>query len=378
MLINRLIDLDEIQTLEKKYADENNILVNNISTWKISKEYKEYMLDFFNTNSFHANWMDYMYSYNISQTIKEKVKNKLGCYNQNTIPYFTQNNTISIVYLCNLMKLNNKRNCILIPSYFSIENVFYALDSKVEKKKLQYNNGIYDIPSIESLLEFDVIWLTSPTFSTGVYFNDKTINKLEELLKKNIIIIADESFCNLGNELIRRFQSYENFIGIYSPHKAISMNGLKFSVILCNEKYEEPLEHWADVLGGNLSTSNIDAIYHFVSNNFDQCLEAFNLWISKTEDEICEIMSNYTNFVYAKNSKGCMRMIFAKNISYDNSYKKSFYIKLLNATNTMIYPGAINGFTEEYGFSFRINLLLYNDFFKYSFIRILNFLNSPI
>lgn len=378
MLIKRLENLNAIQEVEKSYAKKNGDIVINLSTWKVNSEFKNKILQSLSTESFQSNYIDYIYSYNIPEDIGEKVKDKLGVQSKNVVSYFTQNNTISIVYLCNMIRLKSLKSCMIIPSYFSIQNVYQSMNVSLDEKPLLYENGSYSLPGLDEFSQYDVIWVTSPTFSTGVYFDNYNIRILENLLEQNKMIIADESFCSSQNELIRKFYKYENFIGIYSPHKAISVNGLKFSVVLCNKKYEELLEHWADVLGGNLSTSNCNAIYHYVSSNFDKCAKIFNIWIAAANESLIEILNQHPNFTYDKQVVGCMRMIYAKRIPFIYSYDKDFYEKLLENTNCMIYPGAINNFMENYGFSFRINLLLYNKEFKFGFIRVLNFLENLI
>ena len=194
---------------------------------------------------------------------------------------------------------------------------------------MERHDGEYSLPldQIRSG-DCDVVWITSPIFSTGVYLDTAEIEKIKTLLKQGYFVVADESFALNGQELVRKIGIHRNFLSICSPHKSISCNGIKFSGIITSEEYEDVLEQWVDVLCGNLPLSSHIALYHFLSGNYDECCEVFLTEMETARRAIqplLEGMHHTTDWT----SVGSLLTLYFENISFTYTKKNAFFLKLM-------------------------------------------------
>ena len=76
----------------------------------------------------------------------------------------------------------------------------------METRSLELSGNKFIIP-LEDILSnnYDVIWITSPVFCTGTYFDETEITKLQLILDNQRFIICDESLSILGYSLRKKF-----------------------------------------------------------------------------------------------------------------------------------------------------------------------------
>lgn len=373
MQIDRLINIDKIWDLQYEFEKNNDIKILNVSDWNCSDEFKNNLLDVFDSPTYN-NFVDYIYSYSLSKSIIEQLKNKYPfCIKNDTEVMITPNNTVSIVYIANLLKqLKFKKICVIAPSYFSIYNALDAFNINYDKLNLQRRGKQFYIDSNVEWNLYDAIWLTSPIFCNGVSLGREILNTIESVSKEKIII-TDESFCQFGEELPNKI-NLKNHIGIYSPHKGIGFNAFKFSLISLNKEFIDILEQWSDVLCGSLNTVNYDAIQHFLSPNFDVCQKNYSQFINNARKNICKLIEHNKNLSYDINSAGNMMMVYTS--KYKNSVlcDDEFYKELMLNTRGCIFPGYLHDYDASFGFCFRVNLSLYNDHFHNIFQNICNYM----
>lgn len=380
MEIERLNNIEDIIALQKKYYDENGILPLNVSNWTVSADFRKQM-EFVFQHDVTNSPIDYLYSYNISIEHKENIMKKLGMEEKHLATktcIIFPNNSLSIVNICNLLKkMHLKRVGILYPAYFSIASCMSTYGITCIPFFITRHNHKYIIPQVEILdAKLDALWITSPIYSTGTSYSLENIKIIETLLKKNSIIIADESFCTKNQELARRFAKYKNFIGIYSPHKAISFNSYKFSAILCDNCYEDFFDQWLDVFSGNLPQTTIAAIHHYLSNNYNECYQSFESFIQCAYSDVISILKKFSNIETDDIINGNLMTLYIKHLKYEDTKDLNTINKIIENTHTLFYPGYLNGFSKDMGFCFRINLALYNPDFLASLERLLRYLNS--
>ena len=382
MLIDRLNNIEEIIDLQEKFYKEKGMYPLNVSNWTVSDTFRKEMERLFQHNVTNSP-IDYLYSYSISSEVKNEILRKLGV-NESNMPdktcTFFPSNSLSIINICNLLqKMQCKEIGILYPAYFSISACLNTYGMKnipfyITRKQQKYIIPIEDILS----KKLDALWITSPIYSTGVPYTNNNIDIIEKILRSGIQVILDESFCIKGQELIRKFSNYKNFIGIYSPHKSISFNSYKFSAIICDNCYEDFLDQWLDVFCGNLPQTSIAAINHYLSDNYDVCYQEFQAFIKHAYDEVISILSKFLCVDFDHTICGNLMTLYIKSLDYTNSKNKNFLMDVISNTYTMYYPGYLNGFAKSMGFCFRINLALYNPDFIASLERLLGYLCRKI
>jgi len=382
MQIKRLNNIEQIIALQENFYKSNGIYPFNVSNWTVSSYFRKNMEKYFEYN-FSNSPIDYLYSYSITDEVKYNVMQKLGIpkfEQKNRVCIFFPNNSISIVNVCNLLqKIHCKNIGILYPAYFSIESCLNSYGVTHTSFYVTRHNGHYRIP-IEEIMNSNVdsIWITSPIYSTGTTYCSDDIIAIEFMLKNDIIVIADESLCVLNHELIRHFSKYDNFIGIYSPHKAISFNSFKFSALVCDDSYEDFFDQWLDVFCGNLPQTSIAAIYHYLSDNYTTCYNAFETFINKARKDVLAILKNFPNIETDSHIYCNLMTLYIKNLDFKFSKDINFLNEIIQHTQTLFYPSYLNGFSEEIGFSFRINLALYGPDFLASLQRLLVYLSDSI
>lgn len=205
-------------------------------------------------------------------------------------------------------------------------------------------NGKYVFP-IEAILQgnYDAVWVTSPIYSTGVYLDPNEIEKLRYLIRRKVFVVADESFALPGHELIRNIGISTHFISIYCPHKAISCNGYKFSGIVASDIYEDFLEQWVDVLSGNLPQSCYASIYHYLTPNYEECVNSFQMEIEEAKKAIFSFLRSSHHTTDA-NAIGSLISVYCDNIDFKQTTGDDFFQQLHKKTCTSFYPGWLNGF----------------------------------
>lgn len=382
MLIKRLNNIEEIIALQENYFNDNGIYPLNVSNWTVSDFFRKKMEPIFQHNTTYSP-IDYLYSYSITPEIKKNIMCKLGA---KEMPIFKKtciifpNNSLSIVNICNLLhKMQYKKIGILNPAYFSIDACLRTYNLHSIPFYITRQQGKYIIPFKEiTSAKIDALWITSPIYSTGVPYDHDNMEIIEKILRSGILVIADESFCVKGQELICKYSQYKNFLGIYSPHKSISFNSYKFSTVICDNSYEDFFEQWLDVFCGNLPQTTIAAIYHYLSDNYDACYQAFQVFIKHAHDEVISILKKYPNVEYDNLMYGNLMTLFINNLNYDQSRDIKFMNNVIQRTHALFYPGYLNGFSKEMGFCFRINLALYHPDFIAGLERLLLYLRCPV
>lgn len=364
MIIQRLNDIDHLDFLQHSFEHESGLLPLNVSSWNVTNQFREKLIRIMRLPQF-GNAIDYLYTYGLPDEMKEKIITKLcGRERKDLSLIITPNNTISIINLVHFLKKRSfQRICVVNPSYFSVSQSLASFGIKCHYENMIRSNNSYSFP-LETILrnKYDVVWITSPIYSTGVYWNDSEISKLQVLIDSGVFVVADESFAINGYELIRKI-ARKSFITIYSPHKSICFNGVKFSAILCPNEYEAFFDQWVDVFSGNLPLSSIIAAKHFLTDNFAQCNSSFQSIIENSRDVIQKGLQEL-GVSYDTDSKGNLMTVYFADVSFISSIEDKFFLDIFRKTYASFYPGYLHGFCKEIGFSFRINLALYNMEFR--------------
>ena len=374
-LIDRILDAEE-----DIYIKSNKKIIN-VSNWDPSKEFQEIMNRVLEI-PVEQDLFSYKYTYTIDPGLKREALHKLGlntAEEKKAFGLFFQSSTIAIINIINYLSISNyKKICILQPSYFSVKQCCYSLSLNCKCIQMEIVDNVPQIPIGKIIDEnFDCLWITSPVLSTGFYYNEQQTDIIKNLMTNGITIVFDESMSYLGLELIRKFGINENVFYIYSPHKSICINGFKFSVIICSKKHQDVLEQWVDIFSGGLSISNVDAISHFVSSNFEsKCIPVYNSFIGKNKDCVCKIANNYPFLYYLNETIGHYLTIFTKKRCVDEEKLFNLIYNLISKKNVSFIPGYIDELYDENCINFRINLTLDSKNLEYAVNEIFESFNS--
>ncbi len=346
--------IEMLERIEDAYARRFGIAPFNISYWDPSEEFAVSMRSHLEVPNLDA-LLEYRFSYQINETAP--VIAKLGGIPNLHRCLFTPSCTSSILCVLNWLKAKKKQQIIAVcPAYFSLFQACRKFGIPIRPAYMKRHEKGFMLPPPNSRIwrKPSVLWLTSPIYGAGVYFPDTDISFVDRLLDSGWTVVVDECLALPGKELIRKLGQHPNFVSIYSPHKSVCVNSIKFSVIAFNKRHLDFMERWADIWYGGLGYSSSLAIKHFLSPNFDDYLNSFlraiacqrkivdQLSIGPIETDACAL-GHFVSCYFPKKSS-----------RLGNS--RVFLEQLVNATGGSIITGNRSRFGRELGFSFRINL----------------------
>lgn len=374
-LIPHLEGIKEIRKIEQNILLETHVPVRDISHWNSGNEYKKEILSQYKTNH-PLDLGDYHYSYEYHDDIKQRVMSQLLCTSVNKYScVFIHNATAAICCIADYLKKHNyKKICVLEPAYFSTYSCLLSFGLEVHKMDITFDKqGEVELPYNDILMQnYDAVWITSPIFSTGIYFSQKQANYLDTLTQKGVLVIIDESAASPNHILTRCLNPSDNIIAVFSPHKYLSINSVKFAIIICSASVSTYIEDWIDVFVGALPISACIAIEHYLSANFLTCLNIHNQYIEhniKLVKELCDkYPDNYYNGFAANYISICNKVL-----PYVSSLNSLNMYEIMRQTHVSFIPGYINGFHEKWGFCYRINLTLDSNVIKNSLGRLFSY-----
>ncbi|MBR4463073.1 MAG: hypothetical protein IKS40_00485 [Treponema sp.] len=286
---------------------------------------------------------------------------------------FLSQSTLSIATLTVFLKKHNKKVGIIEPAYFSVQSSFdnIGLPYRLFGDYMEKINSTFDA---EELLQSDctAFWFTSPLNSCSIYFKEHVTKGIQKLLDAGKMVVMDESLCINGFELSRVFGIQENLIYIYSPHKALGIQGIKFSCIAEHTRFYDEINSIKDVHGGALNYSCQQAADHFISDSFDECLKAYTDFWQKNLSLVKGIVKNYDFARIPLETSGHYAMVLIDRYVDDENFVAAMK-QLMKETGYFVYPGIMHGFHPEKGICFRVNLLLNSDDIEKGLVEILEY-----
>ncbi|MCH5337406.1 MAG: hypothetical protein J1E03_01365 [Acetatifactor sp.] len=373
--IPHLEEIKKIRKLEQQIFQETQIPIYDVSNWNPGKEYKKLIYQAYNSNH-NSNYLDYHYSYEYNENIKVKVMSQLLKISPNIYNcVFIHSATAAICCIADYLKKHSfSKICVLEPAYFSVYSCLKSFGLNVYTESVILDSeGQCLFPYEEVTREnYDAIWITSPIYSTGLYYSQTQINYLKELVEKDIMLIIDESAATPANYLTQYLYSPNNIISFFSPHKYLSINSIKFAIIVCSKQTAYYFEDWIDVFIGSLPESACVAIEHYLSPNYMICYEIHEKYIDKNMSVIQELMEVFPDNFY-RGAKSNYLTIQNKSLPYISTLKESEMSKLMQIAHVSFIPGFINGFAKPWGFCYRVNLTLDTDKLKNHLGRLFNY-----
>lgn len=367
--------LEDIESIVNKHKNWNLI---NLSDWNPSINFIENVTSSL-PNRFIQNGISYIFSSEIDDKVKEKVKLKLG-FNINKaldISFF-DSGSLSIINVIHLLSAIGIHDIAIIsPSYFSIEHICkdYLID--YQYIDLERNGPNFTLPhNCDKVLKnYQCIWITNPIYCTGIYLDTQFAEQINNLVNgKNIILVIDESLSEPHHLLSPKITT-EQCITIVSPHKALCTNGMKFSAILFPSKYCQIIDTWSDIISGCLSLSSLTAIHHFLSFEYDEYLICVKNIIEKNRKTVLNILEKHL-IQYDMLSNSYLLSVYFPNLPYCYFDDKDNIIKFIENTAAYFIPNSRNHFPKSTGLSFRLNLCSVSVKYLYALERTVIYLKS--
>lgn len=366
-------DLEIVEAVEERYAKEFGRGPLNLSHWDPSSEFVA-SVGPVPTMDLETDPVKYIYSYNLGSTTA--VLEKLGFDPRVKSCLITPNGTTSMLCAVNWAAHHSESLSILCPFYFPVAHQARHRGLTVDKLFMQRRDGRYHLPEGDLGSLGRPLWLTNPVYCTGVYPGVDDRSRLRQQLEAGRMVIADECLASSGHELGRHFGDYPNFIGLYSPHKTVCLNGMKFSAVVFDRRYEAYFHQWADVLYGGLSASTTLAIRQYLSEDFELYGERFRAGTARTLAAVTGLGGQFPAVDLDHGSIGHFATLYLPKLRDTLGESQDFLWDLARTSGAVIVSNARNHFDSSSGFSFRLNLAMGGSAFVGAVGRVLRFLSE--
>jgi aspartate/methionine/tyrosine aminotransferase len=285
------------------------------------------------------------------------VLGKLGVDSGHAGALIAENGTTCIAAVANWLKLNGVAEVTLLaPYYFTTPHNLRRLGIAVREVPCKHGADGYRLPDLD-LRRGQALWLTNPIYSTGVYAPERSCESLRRLADAGVLIVADEAMALRPTALARELGGHRNFVGIYTPHKSICMNGIKFSAIVSHPCHQPVFADWAEVLSGALSLAAVAAVEHFLDPGFDDYRAVFLALTREARrwhDGLVERCGGA--IALDAQSEGHFLMVYVPALPARIGDDIGFLSEVLERTGCTLVPGTRSGFDARRGFCFRVNL----------------------
>jgi len=361
-LIHELRGLEELEKLAEEYQQEYGSSPFNLSHWDPSAQTCQKLLKFLRLPN-PPPAMPYIYSFYTGAP--RQVAERLGFHWAGRDCLLVHSGTSAIVLTLWWVKaMGFERLIILCPTYFPVFYLAEVMTMPFHTIFAHRERGHWSLPRKELARLIGpatiktVVWVTNPIYCTGVYFSECDRRFLGSLLDNGVTIVADECLSKNGNEMSRDLGGRERFVGLYTPHKSICLNAIKFGAVVFNRKDEEFFDSWADVFTGGLSASNHTGIFHFLDRlNFSHFDEEFFSVVEDAHNQVTELLNKHDGvFEVDENPVGHFMTCYVPGLVGRESDNKDFLRSLVFDTASIVFSGMKNHFNPDWGFCFRINL----------------------
>ncbi|HXI13607.1 MAG TPA: hypothetical protein VNM92_13340, partial [Thermoanaerobaculia bacterium] len=272
----------------------------------------------------------------------------------------TASTTASIAAVLFWLATRARSLLVVAPSYFTVGLLAEALGFDVTFATLRRTQSGYELPDLP---DADAIWITNPTYCTTHYFSDEQLRFFRSWLERQRPVIADEAMAFPGTNAGSYLAPHRLFIGMYSPHKAIGINGLKCSLIACDETVRPELLEVFDAFVGGLPISTMTAVAHLATPNFRKCSETYVKYVSRAYERVSEAVRQYDHVELDRFALTSFVSAFVPTVPASAGSDRTFLVAGCERASAIAFPATIHGYGPEAGFGFRLNLTAVDDKF---------------
>jgi histidinol-phosphate/aromatic aminotransferase/cobyric acid decarboxylase-like protein len=350
---NRLIDaIDEAIAAYRVRHGREPV---NVSHWDPSREFAVKLKSLLPMG---RAWdpVAYRYSYMIEN--RGLIASKLGFDERSVASLVTENGSMSIVAVVNWLSARGVRKVRLVcPSYFITAYNLRRAGIQVNEIFLERVEQRYQWPERIHLGPDEALWFTNPVYNTGCYSLEDQAAYVAALVDEGSIVVIDEALALTPTPFAKECGGKRNFIGIYTPHKAICLNSFKFSIVMFHPDFDDFFDDWADVLFGGLSASAGAATTHFVSHEYDAYRNRFLLLVEEVRAWHSNLLDAYVGRIETdQDVKGHFLSVYFPHLDADLGSSASFVVRTINETGAAFIPGQRSGFSRDMGLCFRVNM----------------------
>lgn len=367
--------LEDIEDLMDAYARRHGSPPFNVSHWDAHPALVREMAPLL----FSGDEVDLMrYHYSYESDLPDQVMDRAGIAPGRAF-LLTPSCTPSAYLLCLVLRASGiRRMAILAPTYFPVVHIAQTLGIVATIVSLDRHDGSFFLPRdrLDTLLtqapEETALWVTSPVFSTGMYLRSEDIEHLRTLAQSGHMVVADECLAWPGREIAIHLGDLPHFASLFSPHKSICVNAMKFSAINAPVALLRPLNHYSDVVVGGLPASTIAAVRHYLGPTFDACVDLMERRIDAALAALRVVCSHFPRVDLDANPHSHFVSVYVPDEPSDPLLPPSRMAEVIENSGAAFIPGVRNHCPQDWGLSFRVNLALDSQAFRGAVGRLLS------
>jgi len=358
--------------IEAEYEAMNGISPYNVSLWDPELSFIQSVGIVPNLRG-PSSPFEYVFSYNLPSELKQAISSKLGYSTPRATLLTSSGTTANLVALSLVRLLGRRRLWIYLPAYFQVPIVAQNIGLEVISVPSMWPPQVWKI--LEGLdPNVDAVWLTHPMHGFGNTMGADSIAALANYMEAGGLVLADECFCPNGMELSRHLGKDPSFVGTYSPHKSVCMNGVKLGIVIADSSQVETLEQRSDVWAGPLTRMTVADAEHFLSDNYDELAWNLESKLRVAESALERICINFDCGLLG--TSGVYRAVCVRGLPPELEQSEVYIRQIVHASGTSFIPLHLNYGPSELSFGFRINLARWCIKMEAALIRLLRVLRT--
>ena len=350
--------LREIAAVRTRFEKTFGFALDNLSHWNPKPGLGNQLESFVQQMGGVSDLSTYVYPYDLSSHDQALQKIE-GLKDRACV--FTPSGTTSIVNAIAYCANSSISNIAIVrPSYFAVEELCRSFDISTHFFDLKRNGRTYSLPKTDDLIASgsQAVWITSPVYCAGVFFEELEITSwINELSEHGVTIFIDESFAPPDRSIVRMLDDSSRVIAIYVPHKSLSLNGFRVSLLTFPKHLEDPFNQWSDAFAGGLPISALEALQHFLSPAFKSAEERFKNLVDRIEEQFLKLIEKFPSTELDHRAFGHLRQVYFTDLDAALQSDMAFLEEVFFDCACGFIPAHRFGFPLETGFSFRVNLL---------------------
>jgi histidinol-phosphate/aromatic aminotransferase/cobyric acid decarboxylase-like protein len=345
--------IDDIDRLEAEYQQHTGVPPENLSHWDAGAAYHARLLPL--SVQSDEDILDYIFSDALPD--RYAVAAKLGF--EAGEPVITNSGTASISLVLHFIASAFRRPVIFLgPTYFSAVHLARRLMIAHDIVSLDIGDGQFSVSNTLKSIELgeqSMLWITNPVYGTGHPYVESDIQLLAKLVAAGHHLILDECYAAPKDLLGPRLFVDDRVISISSPHKALNVNAVKFSMVIASRENAASMDHLTDLVTGSLSASTRSALKHFMSDDYDRAISVLNQFTAEARRTLVAMIAPQVLGLLPPNESPFLTLNIP-NLSAELGWDREFLRRLLFASGATVIPACRNWMNAEVGFAFRVNL----------------------
>lgn len=357
--IDAIAQLDDIEDLIAQFQERNGYAPELLSHWDPKLEFAVEIERWLSPTVRLPPIISYFYS---SYLPFDKRLTRVLHETPSRGMLLTNSGTTSIAtVIAYLASIGTQNLFVLTPCYFTVEAIASRFGLSVSFIAVERRHRRYSLPQVVRLPKRSALWLTLPIYGTSCYIAPTSVGLLIDSLPADSIAIVDESLAYPDRNGLSATKTISRSFRIATPHKALSVNGEKVSVVTFPPHLTDALNDWSECLAGGIGAAGMRALDFLIGASFTEAVRQSRVLARTSFTKMTGVLGNRPSVSLDQRPDGHFVMLYWPKLPMSLGRDTEVLTQLMQESGAAIMPASRSRHPEEYGFSFRVNLLRLDD-----------------